>query len=236
MEAYDGNADTFASLSAVSYPAAVKSHNLALKNGWVSSQPNYGTGNPAYAVSKGVVYLSGSMHTTGTMTLAFVLPKAARPGHILYISVYTFDGSSGFLEILKSGQVYVQGAQSNEFTSLAAVSFPVASTKWHDFKLEAGWKSDAKTYGTGSPAYAVVNGVVYLNGSMDQPTPGTGLWTNLPAAARTKTDVLEIEVYAVNGTTGSIAITNSLGLVSSMPFTNAEDFTSLAGVAYPQKS
>ena len=236
MEAYDGNADTFASLSAVSYPAAVKSHDLALKNGWVSSQPNFETGNPAYAVSKGVVYLSGSMHTTGTMTLAFVLPKAARPGHDLYISVYTFDGSTGFLEILPSGQVYVQGAQSSEFTSLAAVSFPVASTTWHDFKLEAGWKSDAKTYSTGSPAYAVINGVVYLNGSMDQPTSGTGLWTDLPAAARTKADVLEIEVYTVDGTTGSIAITNSLGLVSSMPFTDAENFTSLAGVAYPQKS
>jgi hypothetical protein len=71
---------------------------------------------------------------------------------------------------------------------------------------------------------------------MDQPTSGTGLWTNLPAAARTKTDVLEIEVYTVNGTAGSVAITNSLGLAGSAPFTNAEDFTSLAGVAYPQAS
>ena len=71
---------------------------------------------------------------------------------------------------------------------------------------------------------------------MDQPASGTGLWTNLPAAARTKADVLEIEVYTVDGTTGAVAITDSLGLISSMPFTDAEDFTSLAGIAYPQGS
>jgi len=237
MEAFNGNADTFASLSAVSYPAAsVTSHKLTLKNGWASSQAAYGTGDPAYAVSKGVVYLSGSMHTGGTSTLAFVLPKAARPAHVMYVSVYTFDGASGFLQILPSGQVNAQGAEAASYTSLASISFPVTGTKWHDFTLEGGWKSDAKTYSTGAPAYAVVNGIVYLNGSMDQPTSGTGLWTNLPAAARTKKNVLEIEVYTVNGTTGAVAITNSLGLVSSNPFTDAEDFTSLAGIAYPQSS
>jgi hypothetical protein len=32
---------------------------------------------------------------------------------------------------------------------------------------------------------------------------------------------------------GAVAITNSLGLVSSNPFSNAEAFTSLAGIAYP---
>ena len=153
MQAYNGNADTFASLSAVSYPTAqVTSHKLTLTNGWVSSQAKYGTGNPAYAVSKGVVYLSGSMHTGGSQTLAFVLPKAARPGHVMYVSVYTFDGSAGFLEIVPDGDVYVQGAESSQFTSLATVSFPVASTTWHDFKLEAGWKSDNKVYSTGAPA------------------------------------------------------------------------------------
>ena len=70
---------------------------------------------------------------------------------------------------------------------------------------------------------------------MDQPVSGTGLWTDLPAVARSK-DVLEIEVYTVNGTTGGIAITNSLGLVSSNPFTNAEAFTSLDAIAYPPNS
>jgi hypothetical protein len=236
MEAYDGNATTFTSISAVSYPtAAVKSTNLALENGWASSQPNYDTGNPAYAVSHGVVYLSGSMHGGSTSAPAFVLPKAARPAHAMYVSVYTFDGSTGFLEILPTGQVDPEGADAASYTSLANISFPVASTAWHDFKLEAGWKSADSAYGTGNPAYAVINGIVYIGGSMDRATGGTGLWTDLPAATRS-VDVLEIEVYTVDGTTGAIAITNSLGLVSSNPFTDAEQFTSLAAIAYPPSS
>jgi len=43
-------------------------------------------------------------------------------------------------------------------------------------------------------------------------------------------------VYTVNGTAGGVAITNSVGLVSSNPFSNAETFTSLAGIAYPPGS
>ena len=236
MEAYDGNATTFTSISAVSYPAAaVKSTKLTLKNGWASSQPTYNTGNPAYAVSRGVVYLSGSMHGGTTSAPAFVLPKAARPAHVMYVSVYTFDGSTGFLEIFPNGQVDVEGAEAASYTSLASISFPVASTKWHSFTLEAGWKSGAAQFGTAKPSYAVINGIVYLTGSMHRAPGGTGLWTNLPAATRSK-DVLEIEVYTVNGTTGGVAITNSLGLVSSNPFTNAEAFTSLAAIAYPPNS
>jgi hypothetical protein len=236
MEAYDGNAYTFASLSAVSYPtAAVKSHQLTLKNGWASSQPSYGTGNPAYSVSKGVVYLSGSMHSGGTSPLAFVLPKAARPAHQMWISVYAFDGTTGWLQILPDGDVDASGTEAAGYTSLASISFPVASTTWHNFKLEAGWKSGASKFGTAAPSYAVINGVVYITGSMYQASGDTGLWADLPAAARS-TDVLEIEVYMVDGTTGAVAITNSLGLVSSNPFSYAEEFTSLAGLAYPPSS
>jgi hypothetical protein len=235
MQAYDGNAYTFESLSAVSYPtAAVTSHRVTLKDGWVSSQPSYGTGDPAYAVSKGVVYLSGSMHG-GTSPLAFVLPKAARPAHTMWISVYAFDGSTGSLQILPDGDVYASGTEASSYTSLANISFPVASTTWHNFKLEAGWKSGASKYGTAAPSYAVINAVVYTTGSIYQASGDTGLWTDLPAAARSK-DVLEIEVYTVDGTTGAVAITNSLGLVSSNPFSDAEEFTSLAGLAYPPSS
>jgi hypothetical protein len=58
----------------------------------------------------------------------------------------------------------------------------------------------------------------------------------LPAAARTAADVLEIEVDTSGGNAGAIAVTDSLGLVSSAPFTNAKAFTSLAGIAYPKNS
>jgi hypothetical protein len=161
-----------------------------------------------------------------------VLPKAARPARQMWISIYAFDGSTGFLQILPTGQVEVEGTDAASYASLANISFPVASTTWHTFKLEAGWKSGAKHFGTAAPSYAVINGVVYLTGSMFQAGGDTGLWTSLPVATRSK-DVLEIEVYTVNGTAGAVAITNSLGLVSSNPFSNAETFTSLSGIAYP---
>jgi hypothetical protein len=57
----------------------------------------------------------------------------------------------------------------------------------------------------------------------------------LPAATRTH-DVLEIETDASAGTSGAVAITSSLGLVSSTPFSNAKTFTSLASIAYPLSS
>jgi hypothetical protein len=150
----------------------------------------------------------------------------------MYLSVYTFDGSTGWLQILPNGQVNAEGSEAAQYTSLAGISFPVASTTWHSFKLEAGWKSGASRFSTAAPAYAVINGIVYTTGSMYQASGDTGLWTDLPAAARSK-DVLEIEVYTVDGTVGAVAITNSLGLVSSNPFSNAEALTSLAGIAYP---
>jgi hypothetical protein len=236
MEAYDGNAFSFTSLAAVSYPtASIKSHKLKLLNGWQSSQPAYGTGNPSYAISRGVVYLSGSMNSAGSSPLAFVLPKAARPAHALFITVYTDDGDSpGVAEILPQGEVDMAGVGAPGYTSLAGISFPVAGTKWHKFKLDGGWKPFTK-FDTVAPAYAVVNGVVYLDGAMDQPTAGSGLWTDLPVAARTA-DVAYIEVMTTSDSVGAMAITSGLGLVSSMPFSNAEMMTSLAGIAYPPSS
>ena len=237
MEAYDGNFAAFTSLAAVSYAAkTLKSSNLALENGWLSSQSPYDTGNPAYSVSDGVVYLSGSMHTGGKSRLAFILPKAARPSAGMYISTYTFDGTTGMLHIQSTGQVYANGAEATGYTDLANISFPVASTKWHAFTLTAGWKSAAALLHTATPAYAVVNGVVYLTGSMHQPVSGTGLWTFAPVPARTTGNVLEIEVDTSNGSAGAVAMTSSLGLVSSKPFSNARAFTSLAGIAYPPSS
>src|ERR1700722_13239403 len=54
VEASSGNSAAFTSLAGVSYPtSAIKSHPLTLKKGWASSQPMWGSGNPAYALSSG---------------------------------------------------------------------------------------------------------------------------------------------------------------------------------------
>lgn len=231
LEAYDGNTHAFTSLSGVSYPSAsIKSHAEHLLNGWQSSQSDYSTGDPSDVVRKGVVYLSGSMHA-GSVPLAFILPKAARPAHTIFLSVYTVDGTKpGLIEIVPQGEVEVTGAGATGFTSLANISFPVAATKWHKFKLESGWR--ASQFEGGPPVYAVVNGVVYLSGGIHQPHPGGGVWTNIPAAAR-PAGVVDIEVATTSGTVGALTLTSRLGHVSSMPFSNARMMTSLAGVSYP---
>ncbi len=232
MWTYSGDATAFSSLSGVSFPAgSIKSRKLTLENGWKSGNSVYGTGDPAWAVSNGVVYLSGSMTTGKTAWSAFTLPKAARPASELIVSEYTFNSSTGWVEIMPSGKVEVFGPYASQYTSLANLSYPVASTKWRAFKLVDGWKSGATHFRTAAPSYAVINGVVYFNGSMYQPSPTNGLWTRLPAAAKAA-DVLEIEVGTANGTTGSVGLASGLGLVASAPPGNAEAFTSLASIAY----
>ena len=240
LEAYDGNANAFASLAAISYPtAAIKSHQLTMRNSWVSSQPDYQTGNPAYAISQGVVYLSGSMHSVtnpAPISLAFVLPKAAWPAHSMYLSVYTLDGTSpGIVQIESTGEVDVAAGDAVGYTSLAGISFPVSSTKWHNFKLEGEWKPAPPKYDTGAPAYAVVNGVVYLSGSMYQPVADSRVWSQPPAAARTA-DVIDREVDTADAMAGAVTITATRGRVGTNSFSNAQIFTSFDGIAYPPSS
>ncbi len=58
-----GGAQGYTSLAGVSFPAATTAeHKLSLLNGWQSSPPGYGTGDPAYTVIGGVVHLAGAVH------------------------------------------------------------------------------------------------------------------------------------------------------------------------------
>ncbi|HET7013134.1 MAG TPA: hypothetical protein VFI65_04450 [Streptosporangiaceae bacterium] len=237
IQAYNGNSTAFTSLSGVSFTIApIKSHKLALTNGWISSQSQWGTGDPAYAVSGGIVYLSGSLKAGAKGKAAFTLPKAARPPHKMLLSVYTNDSSTGTVTIGSGGQVFISGSDAVDFTSLANISYPVIGTKWTNFKLQDGWKTGFTAFHTATPAYAIINGVVYYTGTMIDPTGTLGLWTTLPKGVRTAADVLELEVYTLNGTTGGVGVTDSLGLAASNPFSNAKGCTSLAGIAYPQSS
>ncbi len=236
LEAYDGYSHTFTSLAGISYPATtMKSHDLTLQNGWVSSQSEYGTGNPAYEVSKGVVYLSGSLNG-GTKPLAGVLPAGAAPAHELLIEIYTNGGSTGWLEILPNGEVEVFGANAGSYASLAGVSFPAASATWHPFALKNGWTSGQAKFHTAAPAWTVINGVVYLTGSMYQAKGTDGAWTTLPAGVRTGGDVLELQPYTSGGVPGVLTATASVASAGSAPYKAAQAETSLAGLAYPQGS
>jgi len=232
VNAFGASSTQFTALGNISFPlGSITPHKLALKNGWVSENSQYGTGDPAYSVSGGVVYLSGSMASGKVGWAAVVLPKAARPAHVMYVLVYTYAGAAGLLTINPNGKVVATGSGAHGYTSLAGISYPVASTKWHNFTLTASWKSADSQYHTGSPAYVVINGVVYVGGGLTGTKALDGLWTELPAAIQPSTQVFA-EVDA-GGTFGSVDFAQNYGIVNSSPVANSMKFTSLAALEYP---
>jgi hypothetical protein len=125
-----GGGAAYAATSASRAPA-ITWHKLTLLHGWKSSQSQYASGNPEYSVSNGVVYLAGSLHqASGTSQEFAILPKAARPTHDLWITVYTMSGTSGTLYIGANGDMAATSltpADAQDYTSLAAVSYPASS-------------------------------------------------------------------------------------------------------------
>ncbi|HXP21337.1 MAG TPA: hypothetical protein VN840_16970 [Streptosporangiaceae bacterium] len=240
MFASNGRAQTFTSLAAISFPVFKKTwHAVALKNGWQSAQHPYDSGDPAWAVSGGIVHLAGSLHQiSGANSIVGTLPAAARPAHVLYITVYTFVGSTGTVVIDPNGTVSAYGSQAQAFTSLAGISYPTSATKWHKLTLADNWTSSQSSYNSGDPAYAIIGPIVYLSGSMHQPSGTSGLFGVLPSAAR-PSHVLEIETYTFAGTYGAFGlIPNPQGwmFVVSTPQSDAQDYTSLAAISYPRNS
>jgi hypothetical protein len=234
-------AQGFTGLAGISYPAqAMTMSTLPLENGWQSSDSQFGTGDPSYSVSNGMVYLSGSLNQpAGDIQVFGVLPPAARPAHPMYLSVYTYNGAIGELEIDTNGNLVVYEGGAQQYTSLAGVSFPVASAATNQLTLINGWQSAQPPYGTGDPSYSVRNGVVHLSGSLVQPpAPGdTQDFAILPVAARPKyylyikTEVSPPDSFAAQG---DIVISPDGRMFSdSYPLSESEAFTSLAGISYP---
>jgi hypothetical protein len=234
------DAQGLTSLAGISYPAkAMAMSKLSLKNGWQSSDSQWGTGDPSYSVSNGMVYLSGSLHQPAGSNQVFgVLPPAARPARIMYLSVYTYNGTIGLLEIDTSGTMYAYEGGAQQYTSLAGVSFPVASATMTKLALINGWKSAQPIYGTGDPSYSVHGGVVHLSGSLVQPQAGAGgqMFAILPQAAR-PTYYLYIKAMVYSGSTantGTVVITpNGELYADSVPLSQSQQYTSLAGISYP---
>jgi hypothetical protein len=194
MYAYGGNATGFTSLAGVSFPAAQSAppgQPLSLINGWQSAGPSYGTGDPAYFVSGGVVHLSGSLlGVTPQGSVFATLPPGARPASVLEINVYAYEGVLATLMIYPDGRMTAFNGDfnANDFTSLAGVSFPVAGTAWQPLDLVNGWQPDPDDFPLGTPSYYISGHVVHLDGGMSQPgscqTGNTPLFGVLPPAAR----------------------------------------------------
>jgi hypothetical protein len=208
---------------------------LTLMDGWHSEQSAFGTGDPSYCLtSDGMVYLSGSL-AGGSGDEFAVLPSYAAPAHLDYLSVYTMNGTLGFLRIDPDGSMWAYGSQAAQFTSLAGVSFLSAVTEQGMMPLLNAWQSAQSAYLTGDPAYYVSGGIVHLDGSVYRPSgpplAGSTQWTFavLPSSARTaEANCFSVDVYTYAGGTASIFI----GSDGSINAANAS-FTSLAGVSYP---
>ena len=231
---------------AVGAPAALASTNcqwqpLSLQNGWHSEQSAWNSGDPAYCIDNGIVYLSGSLAQSGSSVNYFAqLPQRYRPASNMYLSVYTYASTTGVVQIDTDGTMYAYGGSATQFTSLAGISFPAASTPEQPItNLQYGWQSADSQWGTGNPSYYVSDGVVHLSGSVFNPGGG-GSASNLgvlPSAAWPAADTLPT-VYTYGGTVGNLDIftEGSVGATyTGLGGTEANStaFTSLAGVTYP---
>jgi hypothetical protein len=130
-----GSGAGYAASTVTSHPAATKIswHNLSLRNGWHAAAKGYDTGTPAYTVSNGIVYLTGALsraNQSATLGLVGVLPKSARPKHLLEFTGYNYAAAGETsIAVYPNGNVdvYGNGGDENYFSSLAGIEFPLGS-------------------------------------------------------------------------------------------------------------
>jgi|SRR5215469_15581500 len=108
---------------------------------------------------------------------------------------------------------------------------------FHGLSLANGWVSENINDGTGNPRVGLLNGVVYLKGSVAQPTPGSSLFAQLPTAYR-PVDTMLINVWTSGGTPGTLEITTDGRMFLSSSTScgsgnTAQCFTSLATISWP---
>jgi hypothetical protein len=210
-------------------------HKLTLINGWKSSQSAWTSGDPSYAISGGMVYLSGSLHGGAAGSNFAILPKAARPAHWMYLTVYNFLGSHGTLVIKPDGEMKVYSTPSDNatnFVSLASVSYPAAGTTLHKLTLNNGWTSAQTPYGTGAPAYVIKNGIIHLAGSLKGGTSDG--FSFLPPTAL-QPHIVYRGIYTLGGAFGGIYISKT-GYMGGLYSGNSKVFASLAGISLPLKT
>jgi hypothetical protein len=95
-------------------------------------------------------------------------------------------------------------------------------------------------FASGNPKVAQQSGIVYLSGSLHQPTPGSSQFATLPSSFRPAHNMW-ITVYTVSDTSGTLYIGHD-GTMEAFASgacgsgNTAQCFTSLAGVSFPVNS
>jgi hypothetical protein len=208
---------------------------LSLFNGWESAQSTWNTGDPAFCVANGVVYLSGSLMNPASSSAEFaLLPQYAQPASNLFLQVYTYNGSYGELQIGANGAMSADGSSSSQFTSLAGISFPAAGTSLTPISLNPGWQSAQGQDGSGDPSYVVTDGIVHWAGSATTSTNSRSLAAVPQELTPDHCSQSVIDTY--QGNFGIWYLSPPGGMqVAGNTFSsgNADRFTSLAGLSYP---
>jgi hypothetical protein len=109
-----------------------------------------------------------------------------------------------------------------------------ATCHFQPLTLLNGWQSEQNAYNTGDPSYCVAaDGMVYLSGSLAQPSGGSQEFAVLPPGAR-PASISYLSVYTFDGAVGVVRI-GSDGAMSAYNGSAAQ-FTSLAGISFPSAS
>lgn len=171
-------------------PVGMTWHLLTLLNGWESANNEYGTGDPCWAVRDGIVYLSGSLTLPGgtpsSSAVAAALPQAAQPFQEIGAVTYTVDGTQGFVAASVYGKLMVSSPNSTDaqqYTSLAGISYPAASTGTTLLPTVNGWQGLDTTLGWVNPAWTQTAGTIHLTGALTNVGSGSvPEFSALPAA------------------------------------------------------
>jgi len=101
---------------------------------------------------------------------------------------------------------------------------------WQSLYLLNGWQSAQSNWNTGDPEYCIDNGIVYLSGSLKNPTNAGNEFAVLPPQAL-PTSRLDLLAYTYNGTIGQLIIGPDGAMYADG--SDADQYTSLAGVSFP---
>jgi hypothetical protein len=132
------------------------------------------------------------------------------------------------------------GGAAYATTAFGGSSNVTNAMTFQSLTLVNGWVSEQGVYASGNPGVSISGGVVYLRGSLAQPTLGSDVFATLPAAYAPPHN-LYITVYTSSDTSGTLHIAPD-GLMEAFSGTpcdsgnTAQCFTSLATVSYPKNS
>jgi hypothetical protein len=137
-------------------------------------------------------------------------------------------GRRGRLLIAAPAMVLALGLGAGLTAPSASAGIPGCS--WQPLTLMNGWQSEQGAWDTGDPSICVMsNDMVYLSGSLAQPTSGGTEFAVLPSDARPANDVY-LSVYTFGDTVGVLRIQPDGDMLAYGG--DAHDFTSLASMSY----